>query len=131
MYGRSILFLNIVVLMIKLSLSKTIRVDITHSRFSSFDKLLFYTKDRSICDSFNARYVSSGFDTVSCECGFPQMFIGLNGQEPKCRDENYGRVFGKFIISDIIGNVTKNVWKREEKSGCQYSKCKTKVNEIN
>ena len=79
---------------------ENIRVDIRYLSSSNYDYLDVHTDNVSICTEFDATYVSRTINPstfVTCRCGSKQSFFGLNGQQPKCQNENYGKLFGMFI----------------------------------
>ena len=79
---------------------ENIRVDIRYLSSSNYDYLDVHTENVSTCTEFDAVYVSRTINPitfVTCRCGSKQSFFGLNGQQPKCQNENYGKLFGMFI----------------------------------
>lgn len=71
-----------------------IRVQVTYNTNAN-DLLRFSTADKSICSKYNALYVRTSFGEVICQCSYNQIFFGIDGQSPKCRDENFGRLYGE------------------------------------
>ena len=81
---------------------ENIRVDIRYLSSCNYDYLDVHTDNVSICTEFNAVYVSRTINPstfVTCRCGWKQSFFGLNGKQPKCQNENYGKLFGMIINS--------------------------------
>ena len=74
-----------------------IRVTITYNSNVN-DKIRFATTDKTICSRFNAEYLETSYNEVICQCkGTEYSFLGIDGESPKCRDENYGKLYGENI----------------------------------
>ena len=82
---------------------KNVIVDVRYLSSSNVDYLDVHTDDIYICTKFDAFYVSRNrwANTVTCKCGSKQSFFGLNGQQPKCRNENYGKLFGMINYNTV------------------------------
>jgi len=78
-----------------------IRVKVTYNSNVN-DKLRFATTDKSICSRYNARYLETSYNEVICECNYKHSFLGIDGESPKCRDENSGKLYGKNIIVNQV-----------------------------
>ena len=87
---------NILITLVLLALifeSFGIRVKVTYKNMN--DELRFATTDTAICSRYNAQYLETSFNEVVCRCKDKDSFFGIDGESPKCRNENYGKLYGE------------------------------------